>query len=311
MNHRIASALLVLVSLAGCTSLRAPSRQGLIAMEDHRCVDAIGVMQGPAAQGDGYSVNNLGAIVEAGCPEAGCPPDPVRAFSYYQNAAERGVPIAFSNAGALLEFGKVSGAAQPDAAAALYREGARYGDETSIKGLERLGRPVPPVDRVAPDIAERRQKQLDFALLVAGVMVDRPSPTVQTRPATTRRPVHAVAPESTMSPVTPVTPVMPVARTVVASPVSSLGSGTCRTATDCNTGQICVVPNGQVSGEGVCATPTRGGVAVIATPRLTRVNMVSCQLDAQCPTEFKCERVTPGDLNGLCVGPSQAQMFVH
>lgn len=257
MNHRVASALLVLVSLAGCTTLRAPSRQGLIAMEDHRCTDAIGVMQGPAAQGDGYSINNLGAIIEAGCPEAGMPPDPVRAFSYYRNAAERGVPIAFSNAGALLEFGKVSGAAQPDAAAALYREGARYGDETSIKGLERLGRPVPPVDRVAPDIAERRQKQLDFALLVAGVMVDRPPPTAQTRPVPTHRPDHTVAAESSVA---LVTPVAPGARTVVESPASVLGSGTCRNTTGCMTGQICVVPNGQVSGAGVCATPTKGSV---------------------------------------------------
>jgi hypothetical protein len=286
MNQRIAAASVLLVSLCACTSLRAPSRQGLIAMEDHRCVDAIRVMQGPAAAGDGYSINNLGVIIEAGCVEAGWPADPAKAFAYYRDAAERGVPMAFSNAGALLEFGKVSNAPDPDAAAVLYREGARYGDENSTKGLERLHRPVPSVDRVAPDIAERRQAQLDFALLVAGIVVERQTSAPQTRPGP-RPQQRSLAPAATLA----------------------TGGPTCRINTDCTTGKTCVVPAGQISGLGVCAVPTKGGMAVIPPPRLMPATIPSCQFDTQCPTGFKCERVKPEDLNGLCTGPEGARSY--
>jgi hypothetical protein len=299
MNHRIAAASVMLVFVAGCSTLRAPSRQGLTAMEHHHCREAIDLMQGPASQGDGYSINNLGAVIEAGCPEAGWTADPVRAFLYYRNAAEHGVPIAFSNAGALLEFGKVS-APDPDSAAVLYREGARYGDENSITGLERLGRPVPAVDRVAPAIAERRQKQLDFALLVAGVMVERQTalPRATPLPAPPRLPVHV--PSAARQPTPPIQVPSPAAVTVAGRP-------TCRNSTDCHVGQSCVVPDGQVTGLGVCATPTEGGMAVIPAPRLMPVSISSCQFDTQCPAGFKCERVRPADLNGLCAGPASAQ----
>lgn len=288
MTRRIAAASMLLVSLCACTSLRAPSRQGLIAMEDHRCKDAIALMQGPAAAGDGYSINNLGAIIEAGCVETGWPADPAKAFAYYRDAAERGVPVAFSNAGALLEFGRVTATPDPDAAAVLYTEGARYGDENSIKGLERLRRPVPSVDRVAPDIAERRQAQLDFALLVAGVVVDRQTLAPQARPG----------PRPQQKRVNPAT-----------SPAG--GAQTCRVSTDCVTGQTCVVPEGQVSGLGVCAIPTEGGMAVIPPPRLMPVTVASCQFDTQCPAGFKCERVKPEDLNGLCTGAEGARSYFH
>lgn len=315
MNRQIAAASLLLALLGACTSLRAPSRQGLIAMEDHRCADAIALMQGPAAQGDGYSINNLGAILESGCPQAGWAADPVKAFTYYRNAAERGVPVAFSNAGALLEFGKVSRASEPDAAATLYLEGARYGDETSIKGLERLGRPVPVVDRFAPDIAERRQKQLDFAVLVAGVVVDRPSPHPQ--PRLTPVPVH-IAARTTAPLIVPPQPVrvvaparVPASPVVTPAPVSLAGNNTCRNTTDCKVGQSCVIPSGQVTGLGVCATPTEGGMAVIPAPRLMPVTIGACQFDTQCPTGFKCERISTADLNGLCVGPSNAPALLR
>ncbi len=72
--------------------------------------------------------------------------------------------------------------ARPDAVAALYRKDAQYGDETPINCLKHLGRPVPPVDHVAPDVGERTQKQLEFLLPVVEVMVHRPSQTVQTVP---------------------------------------------------------------------------------------------------------------------------------
>jgi len=327
MSRQIGAAALLLVALGGCTSMRAPSRQGLIAMEDHRCQDAIGLMQGPATQGDGYAINNLGAIVEAGCPQAGWPPDPVKAFSYYRNAAERGVPIAFSNAGALLEFGKMTGQPEPEAAAVLYREGARYGDDNAIEGLERLGRPVPAVDRVAPDIAQRRQKQLDFALLVAGIMVDRPSPGPQSppvlpvprvgartpAPSTVPRPTATFAAPSAIAAKPSVTPARTPATAVVAAPTRASvgGHATCRNTTDCAAGQSCVIPTGQVTGLGVCATPIEGGMAVIPAPHLMPVPVGSCQFDTQCPTGFQCSRVSPADLHGICVGPSNAQMFAH
>jgi len=324
MNRQMVAASLLLVLLSGCTSMRAPSRQGLIAMEGHRCQEAIGVMQGPAAQGDGYSINNLGTVVEAGCPEAGWPPDPVGAFSYYERAAERGVPIAFSNAGALLEFGKITGEAEPEAAAVLYREGARYGDDNAIKGLERLGQPVPAIDRVAPDIAERRKKQLDFALLVAGVMVDTPAPSAPSRPLLpVPQRVGARIPPTASPSVTPfVAPpgasakqaVMPARAATPAVPPARLSlaeTATCRNATDCGTGKSCVIPNGQVTGLGVCATPTKGVMAIIPTPRLMPLPVDSCQFDTQCPAGFKCTRVSPGDLNGLCVGPTNATTLLH
>jgi hypothetical protein len=289
MNRSIGIAACLLAAVAGCTSMRAPSRQGLIAMEDHRCLDAINVMKGPAAQGEGYSINNLGVIIESGCPDAGWVADPVTAFEYYGQAAQRGVPAAFSNGGALLEFGKLSGGRDAAAAAALYREGARYGDEASIAGLERLGQHVPPVDRVAPDIADRRQKQLDFALLVTGIMVQRES-----------------QPRSVLPP-----PTIPLVHSRIVTPAANpVASGpTCHYPSDCQTGQSCVVPTGQVSGVGVCVTPMRNGSPAIIAPQVAPTSVASCQFDTQCPLNFKCGRVNPGDLNGLCVGPSTAQTF--
>jgi hypothetical protein len=279
--------VLLLALLSACSSLRAPSRQGLSAMEDGRCLDAIHLMEGPAAQGDGYSINNLGVIIESGCPEAGWPAAPARALEYFSAAAQRGVPIAFSNGGALVEFGFLPSGADPESAAKIYREGARYGDPNSIAGLERLGKPVPVVDRVAPDIAERRQMQLDFALLAAGIasgtLVPVNSPSVTPR----------------------------VASRMVVPPTSVVNAPTCRNTTDCGVGQSCVLPAGQVSGIGMCVTPTKGGMPVIPAPRLAPVTMASCQFDTQCPQNFKCEHVNAGDMHGLCVGPANAQSFFH
>jgi hypothetical protein len=200
--------------------------------------------------------------------------------------------MAFSNAGALLEFGKVSGVADTPAAAALYREGARYGDAGSIAGLERLGQPVPAVDRVAPDIAERRQQQLDFALLVTGIMVQR----------------------DTSTPAAPAIPVLlPVHTRITPPATASMTPGpSCRYPADCRTGQSCVVPEGQVSGVGICAVSTLNGMPAVLAPRITPTLLASCQFNTQCPLTFKCERVRPSDLNGLCVGPaSAATRFQH
>lgn len=286
MVRSIVFAAALLVVLSGCASMRAPSRQGLNAMENGRCDEAIRIMEGPAAQGDGYSLNNLGTIAEKGCPATGWPADPSRAFEYYRDAATRGVPIAFSNAGALIEFGWLPIGKDPDAAARLYQEGARYGDPNSVTGLKRLGRPVPAVDRMAPDIAERKQKQLEFALMAVSLAAGVSPPVGSSQPPSPRPTYRTVAPFTTAS-----------------------ATGTCRNTVDCGVGQRCVVPIGQVSGIGMCVTPTAAGMPAILPPKLAADNVASCQFDTQCPQRFHCQRVNPGDLHGLCVGPQSAQFF--
>ncbi|HEY8587173.1 MAG TPA: hypothetical protein VIL60_10690 [Rhodanobacter sp.] len=159
--------VVITLTLSGCSFVAA--RRGLNEMNAGNCKAAVDIMLPAAKAGYGNSLNNLGVIWEHGCPEAGMEVDYSKAYGNFLLAAKTGLPIAFSNAAMLAEGGFPGSPPDIDTAVKLYAMGARYGDPASISALSRLGRPVPIADLKEQALKARHEKQMEIALLAAGV----------------------------------------------------------------------------------------------------------------------------------------------
>lgn len=175
---------------------------------------------------------------------------------------------------------------RPDiqAATKAYEQGARYGDTLSIAGLQRLGKPVPPHDLVDPETARRHALQIDAVLVALGVAAGLDGARIpNSLPATAamvdQRP-----------------------RTIASADNGLIGGQACTSDFECGTNQICVRPSGEAVGKGQCVTrATQLGMPLMSRQTVQPHTINACHFDTECPLTYRCKKVEPSDLAGMCV----------
>jgi hypothetical protein len=292
MDKRIFAVLMLLVSVPGGCAVKGQSKVGLELLSQGDCKRAYDVLE-PAAGHDPYSRNNLGLILQNGCPAAGVPAQPVEAYNDFIGAANSGVAVAWFNAGNLKQMLLAQGVwrdTQRDSPLALYRRGASLGEPHAIAAIERLGYSAPPVVPAAGGGAEALE--LMAAAVLEGAAVQRnasnaremaPSP-VQQHPVAT---APATAPPRRF---------FPPAAKLTAAPA-------CMSDAQCAVNARCVSPAGRAAVGGVCIAllDRLGQPLAVAHGTGGPTPMASCRLDTDCDVQSSCRRLAEGELVGLCM----------